>query len=233
MSTRRGRRCLRLTLNLALLCLLTPVLVQAHPGRRFEIQVVDGRIVAQGVNTKEAPPMGESPVRPYPNAVHDHFDLFVLNGQPIGSANLPGLDIPAGTPLAQHNLYAEVTGIYLTDAERVAAAAAIGDALHPPGAEQEVRIRLHQTDVSSRALPAQLTIAGDIPTTGVADIDPVYHFVGELGENFVVIEMQLHSDAPGIAPSGPVYIVMAPPGMQYHMPALRLEIRLASGAGAD
>ncbi|TGD73864.1 hypothetical protein E4634_06895 [Mangrovimicrobium sediminis] len=229
MTTSHGR----FRLCLMLLCLLAPGWVEAHPGRRFEIQVVDGRIVAQGVNTKSAPPMGESPVRPYPNVVHDHFDLFVLNGQPIGSANLPGLDIPADTPLAGHSVYAEVTGFYLTDAEQVAAATAIGDALQPLGEDQEVRIRLNQTDVSSRALPAQLTIAGDIPAAGVADIDPVYHFVGELGENFVVIEMQLRSDAPGIAASGPVYIVMAPPGMQYHMPALRLEIRLVSGTGGD
>ena len=44
--------------------------VHAHNGRGFEIEVVAGKLQAQGVHPVE--PDGAAAVRPYSNSIHDH-----------------------------------------------------------------------------------------------------------------------------------------------------------------
>ena len=67
---------IRLPLWLAALlavCLVLESSCSAHSGRRFSIEVVNGPPAAQGINT--GPDDGAPFIRPYLNAIHDHWSL--------------------------------------------------------------------------------------------------------------------------------------------------------------
>ncbi|MEM6551636.1 MAG: hypothetical protein AAF750_05870 [Planctomycetota bacterium] len=87
-------------LVLALLMAATPA--WAHPGRRFQIEVVNGQLQARGVNLLNATngmgvvidPIG---LRPYYNAQHGHWEATDAFGDPqVPQDDLPGYDIGLG-----------------------------------------------------------------------------------------------------------------------------------------
>lgn len=51
--------------------------VYGHAGRRFEVQLDNNQLVAQGVNTASPPGDGAPDVRPYPNSIHDQTPSMI------------------------------------------------------------------------------------------------------------------------------------------------------------
>ena len=86
----------------------------AHDGRRFQVEVVDGRLQAQGVNTiTNTGPDGVTVIDPsgpraYTNALHGHFESLST----AYFSDLPGYDLGTGTEaLAGSDLFLTVTGV--------------------------------------------------------------------------------------------------------------------------
>ena len=84
---------------------------QAHDGRRFDIQIKDGQLVALGYISGNNPvDDGNGVVRDYYNAIHSHWtDLVDLGIQ--SRSTLPGFDISDESDLIGDELWLTVTGV--------------------------------------------------------------------------------------------------------------------------
>ena len=79
----------------------------AHDGRRFQVEVANGRLQARGANSADAP-IDPAGLRPYTNAIHGHWDQI---GSSV-TAGLPGYDAGAGSlALTGHDVTLTLTGV--------------------------------------------------------------------------------------------------------------------------
>lgn len=216
-------------LSACALILIACGIAQAHPGRRFEVRIVDNRLVAQGVNTLESRPMGELPTRPYANVIHDHFTNYVISGEPIAVANLPGFDVPAELrALWGYRVMLRIDGTFEVPLDSISSPVKISDLLKPLEAPRTLTISMNDGAAHSTALPKELTLVDTVPRQGSFDLDPHFQASFAASDSFIVIVLTIMATAPGIQSSAPVWIVLAPPGHQFHHSALRLEERIAS-----
>ncbi len=215
-----------------LLLLLGSGLADAHPGRRFEVQVINNQLVAQGVNTLEKRPMGEQPKRPYPNVIHDHFTNMKVNNEPLAVANLPGFDIPAELrALHGSRVTLRVDKVVEISRQSISSSTPIADSMLPVTAPGKLTIAINDGVVSTDGLPGELTLADVVLPQGNLDLDPTFQANFAPTDSFVAVAVTLSTTSPAIRPSAPIWIVLAPPGHQFHEIALRLEARLAREMG--
>jgi hypothetical protein len=216
------------------LLMIVSGLADAHPGRRFKVQIVDRQLVAQGVNTLETPPMGETPTRPYANIIHDHFANLSINGDPMAYANLPGFDLPAELKaLHGYRVMLRVDQVFEISEAAGTSPQKIADSLQPISAPRKLTISINEGSADSLELPGELTLSNTVPAQGSFDLDPHYQINFTVSDSFVVVVMTLMTTAPDIRPSAPVWVVLTPPGFKFHHSALRLENRIAQEMSAS
>ncbi|MEM6853530.1 MAG: PEP-CTERM sorting domain-containing protein [Planctomycetota bacterium] len=80
-----------------------------HEGRRFQIEVRDNQLVAQGVNSLELP-VDPAGIRPYDNAIHGHWSNATST---VATSTLPGYDAGFGsdTFLTGQDVFLTLTGV--------------------------------------------------------------------------------------------------------------------------
>ncbi|MGB0766345.1 MAG: PEP-CTERM sorting domain-containing protein [Phycisphaeraceae bacterium] len=203
----------------------------AHDGRRFEVKVVDNRIVAHGyISGAGAIDDGGGLVRAYYNALHGHFDNIT---ESLALADLPGFDLDdEADALIGYDLIWTATGFH-----RWASPTTSGPVeLVGMPRDEVIEVKLGEVSVFSDALesgPTSLTLLSDFDGDNGLDLDLSYRFRGPnpVGELFV-IESVLRTDAPGIADSASVYTILSPDGstpmQKLHHPSLYLESVLGS-----
>jgi len=201
----------------------------AHGGRRFEIKVVNDQLVAQGYISTGVDDMG-GVVRPYYNALHDHWAN--LEGVTAATADLPGFDIITPGPLQGHGVTATLTG----------ARRWVNPPLPPAGVtpvlepiDQTVFVSFDGTSMSTDA-PGTLVLATGIGAGGALDLDVVYEILDHPSAVIYVMEFTLATDAPGVADSDTVHVLLSPDGdnpmERLHHAALHLENFLGTPACA-
>lgn len=80
-----------------------------HEGRRFQIEVRDNQLVAQGVNSLDVP-IDPAGIRPYANAIHGHWNNATSN---VATSTLPGYDAGFGsdTFLSGQDVFLTLIGV--------------------------------------------------------------------------------------------------------------------------
>lgn len=208
----------------------------AHNGRRFDVQIHNDQLFAQGYLSGTNPTDDQGGiVRPYFNALHDHWG----NVGGVAIASLPGFDIntsdifsPPETVirLAGHNLILTMTGSGKWHNPSGGHGGHGGEGegmptLMPLDASEIINVGYDvQDDIGTDSL-GSFALAEDIRGP-VSDIDLQYSILLNPTNTLYYIQWQLSTDAPGIADSDPIYTILSPDpdatdGL--HHPSLALE----------
>lgn len=211
----------RSILTLTALTALVPALaVHAHTGPRFEVQVHDNKLYAQGYNSANFDD-GGGIVRPYFNVIHEHWNTIA---SVLSSANQPGIDVHTAGLLTGHNLQLKVLG-----AKKWVGYNLVDPiVLTPLDSNRTISIFYSAPAIYTNAPGSVKTLKTSVANDDHFDLS--YDFLTNvLGPALVatdtlyLVELQLLTNAPGIAASDTVNVILAPPGTGSHAAALRLE----------
>ena len=210
---------------IAALSIATATSALAHDGRRLEIQVINNQLWAQGYISAGQPDDGAGMVRPYLNTIHGHWSD---NPSPVvaASATLPGFDLLAGGALTGFDIDLTIDG----------ARKWVGpDAMPMPGtipdlvASEEFFVS-YGGDSISTTTGGTFDLLDNISAGGQLDIDLAYDIADEPRGVLYVIDMTLSTNAPGIAASEQIHIILSPDGLdpveRLHHASLYLESHL-------
>lgn len=213
--------------------LATAATAQAHSGRRFVVEVVDGKLQAQGLNTGTDD--GAPALRPYLNAIHDHWHNFT--GLNLATASLPGFDISSSAvSLQAHDLWLDLVQVRKWVNPPLMPTEETRPLLQPldPG---EVITLYGNNDTNSEQL-GSILLAENLPFGGVTDLDLLYQINSLPSNEIHVLEFQLYATYygggidPTLAPSDTAYAVLSPdgdtPAIRLHHASLYLESYLAT-----
>lgn len=212
---------------------LLPAPAGAHEGRRFAIEVVEGRIQAQGINTGADD--GAPYVRPYTNSLHDHWQ----NVPGIGAvSSLPGFDITpsSSVALAGHRLEIELLRVREWVNPPMTPAPGMTPMLSPLPPGQIISVHCPVATLTSDTLGATPLIEA-ISFGGVRDIDLFYQ-INDLPQDsihvldFRLFASRLDGSPTSVLPSRTVYVLLSPDGAtpqeRLHHASLYLESYLAA-----
>jgi hypothetical protein len=201
----------------------------AHGGRRFDIQVVDNRLVAQGYISTGVDD-GGGIVRPYVNALHGHWENNPSPAITAASADLPGFDVFSGSPLLGHDITLTLMG------GRQWLNPAVSDRhegeihLDPLGAT-EIFVSFGGTSHSTTA-PGSFLLTDNVGPGGELDIDLSYDIAARPSNVIYVLDFVLSTNAPGVSSSDTVHVILSPDplgvGGGLHHPSLLLESYLGT-----
>jgi hypothetical protein len=200
--------------GLALTAGVSPAL--AHDGRRFEVQVIDDQLFAQGYLSGDNPADdGGGIERPYANALHDHWANHANSQNFSATAYLPGYTLPAGGPLTGHTLDLTLIGASKWDNPPAMPAPGTIPDLVPLDSGESISVNffdgvtLHTATTDS---PGTIPLVDAIDAGGFEDIDP-FHQIQDRPEGVIhVLEFVLSTSAPGVADSGSIFVVLSPDG---------------------
>jgi hypothetical protein len=198
-------------------------LASAHDGRRYEVLLVDNQLHARGYNSSGIDD-GAGVNRPYYNAMHDHWSSL---GAGLGAtSDLPGFDLFEPGDLAGHSLFIELVGAAKWENPPHMPVPGSAPTLSPLEAGEEIFVSFGLETVSTDA-PGSFELASGIGAGGVADLDLVYDILIDPTEVIFVLEFELSTDAPGVASSSSVYVLLSPDGAtpeeKLHHASLHLE----------
>lgn len=224
----------------------------AHDGRRFEVKVIDGQIVAHGYDSAGNDDGGGA-IRAYYNAIHAHWTNSVVgNG---ATATLPGFDVldEAGE-LAGYDLDYELvgakkwtvtpdTGEHGSHTAHSATHDAGDGGTHDGGHGSSPMIHLmplsgeviglsYNGSAMTTDAPGVVELVddwdGQVGSGNGFDLDFLYQIALAPTDTLFVLEGVLSTDAPGVADSATVYTILAPQGHGFHANALSLEAFLGT-----
>lgn len=233
----------------------------AHDGRRIHVKVIDGRLKAHGVISGLSPTDDGTPfmtnlapdadslaagaalVRPYYNAIHNHWDQTEISGVTFSQADLPGYDVvdPADA-LVGGSLTLKLTGAKkwasppATPPAGGFAPMGWGD-LDPLGVGELIEVTRGGHTIGTDHLGGTLPLFGAIGATDPHDLDVGYEMLGPSPNGTVyALRFELLTDAPGVAGSDPFYVMLSPQptgatmaermASSLHMPTVFLETQL-------
>jgi hypothetical protein len=201
----------------------------AHTGRRFTVEVVNGKLQAQGVNTGAAD--GAPSVRPYLNVIHDHWKNDPSLDQAY--ATLPGYDVPptAATPLIGHSLSLEFLGVSRWQSPPMAPSASTVPVLTPLALGHVVTVE-GAVGVASSIDFGTVTLLENTLFGGAKDLDPLYQVNYRPANEISVLKFILRSSSPTVQSSDPIFVLLSPDGAtpmeKLHHASLFLENHLAT-----
>lgn len=206
----------------------------AHDGRRFEVQVIDNQLVAQGyISGSGALDDGGGLIRPYVNAIHGHFSNSELQPN-YATSTLPGYNVlDDAAALTGFDLTMTITGFQKWSSP------AMSGPVNLTGLDNDETMAVNFGGVAVLSTtygttgPDSFTLVSNFNGTDAGDLDLLFEFVGDhpSGEIYV-IESVLSTNAPGIADSGTVYTLLSPDGIgmaeRLHHQSLYLESQLGA-----
>ncbi len=207
----------------------------AHGGRRFSVVTLENQIFAQGQIVSET---GGTPtddgggvIRPYYNAIHEHFaDLPDVANPLFSRANNPGLDITDPT-LSAHGMALQVLGGFKWAAPEIGPYESFTKTSFND--QEGVRVNFN----AGVAQSASTNDLGSIDLGVGEHFDLTFDYLDPSGTPAVspdgtlfVMEFRLSSEADGIEASDRIFAILAPDGAgmmeRRHHAALFLESEL-------
>jgi hypothetical protein len=206
---------------------LTPMTALAHDGRRFELQIHNDKIYAQGYLSGDKPnDDGGGIIRPYVNSMHSHWSNNIVPVVNSASGTLPGFDLFESTPLDGHELTITLN----------ASSKWVNPPITPlPGTVPDlVPLEAGDKIVISRGnprtntdFPGSFVLQDVVAIGGTTDMDPLYEIEQRPAGVIHVLEFVISTDAPGIAASDPIFVLLSPAGDnpidRLHLASLYLE----------
>lgn len=204
--------------------------VCAHNGRGFEIEVVAGKLQAQGINS--AAPDGAPAIRPYLNSIHDHWRYIQQIDASV--ASLPEFEVTpqvAFSSLESYSLAAELVSATQWKSPPLMPMAGTIPNLTPLDVNEVISIQTLGAPVLSDTL-GTLELSSSVPAGGTGDIIPSYSVAGSPSGKIHVLELVLSATAPNatfpeIASSDPIFVLLSPDGVgpaeRLHHASLYLE----------
>lgn len=202
----------------------------AHNGRGFEIEVVAGKLQAQGFNS--AAPDGAPAIRPYLNSIHDHWRYIQQIDESV--ATLPEFEVSpqvAFSDLESYSLAAELVSATQWKSPPLMPMAGTIPSLTPLDVNEVISIQTLGAPVLTDTL-GTLELSSSVPAGGTGDIIPSYSVSGSPRGKIHVLELVLSANAPdatfpGIASSDPIFVLLSPDGVgpveRLHHASLYLE----------
>jgi len=192
------------------LSLLAIATADAHPGRRLQIGLIDGQLVAQGANTGDSD--GAPPVREYPNVIHDHWHNSPLVSIDSATTGAPEFDIIA--PAAE--LQFRPLELSLVDVKKWAIppiAPPVGTVpiFEPLASDEFVSLSLGGQQMDSENF-GSLFLTTSVSPGGETDIQLTYAVNRRPENEIYVLEFLLSTTNPAVQPSAPVFILLSPDG---------------------
>ncbi|MEM9185337.1 MAG: hypothetical protein AAGB00_02425 [Planctomycetota bacterium] len=182
-----------------------------HAGRRLQVEVVDGKLQAQGIDTGQA--SGAPAVRPYVNAIHEHWQN--VPGSGFAFARLPGFDVPPTQALAGHDLELDWISTQRWVSPPPMPTETTVPRLEPlaPG----TRISISAVSDANSDSRGALVLVESVQAVGAADVDLYYQINGLPTDEIYVLTFILSAHpesgvAGAIAASDPISILLAPDG---------------------
>lgn len=204
----------------------------AHDGRRFDVQVIDDKLVAQGYISGSNPTDdGNGVVRDYYNAIHGHWESI---GNTLSRSTLPGFDVDQEGDLSGDELWLTVTGVkkwsdapfddYATGGHHHGVAPQHSGAHHggpvhpdfmPVPADEWVQVGFNGNPLTT---DTPLLIDPSVGQAGHYDLTFDYQAGSPLAAALApdtalyVVELRLSTSDPSILPSDTIYAILSPPG---------------------
>ncbi|TWU29815.1 hypothetical protein [Bythopirellula polymerisocia] len=211
---------------------------RGHEGRRFLIEVVNGKLQVQGINSGMSD--GAPATRPYTNSIHDHWKNYTsVELGDIATSFLPDFEIQIGTAfvtLKDHEVVLELLSVKQWLNPPLMPAPETIPNLQPLDPGEVIRIEAGTT-VTSDTL-GSLLISPSVPQTGIADILVNYSIDGHPSNEIHVLQFRLSATPADpnqpdlINDSDPIYILLSPDGdnpmEKLHHASLYLEQYLAT-----
>jgi hypothetical protein len=208
--------------------------LHAHNGRGFEIEVVAGKLQAQGINAAE--PDGAPAVRPYINSIHDHWRTIQSLDSSI--ASLPEFEV--GPQVAFAFLESYALELRLVSALQWASppltpSTGTVPSLTPLENADVISIQTLSSPITTESL-GTLQLSTSVPAGGTGDIIPLFRVDGSPTDRIHVLEFVLSAIAPdathpAIASSDSLFVLLSPDGVgpaeRLHHASLYLEQHLA------
>lgn len=194
------------------------------------VGVENGKLTAQGANNEpSAPDFG---TRPYPNAVHDHWQV-IPSSPDFAYAFSPEFDIP--TPpveLQNYPLFLKLESATKWVSPPVMPSEGTVPDLVPLSPGELVTIESTAPYNTDSAELGDLLLSTSVPAGGETDIALYYSLNANPAGVLYALKFTLHSPAPNVDPSDPLYLVMSPAGAnpveKLHHASLYLEEYLAT-----
>lgn len=217
---------------------LLVTLAKGHSGRRFEVDVSNGQLVAIGYNSGASD--GVASPRPYTSSIHDHWQPFGAGGY---AAVLPGFSVfsaavgGSAEPLVGGTLSLQLTGASVwTNVPQTIPVEGWVPQLEALGQGFLISAQDEQGGVvSSGALGGSLTLAENITLLGDTDLDVLYSLqAGDPAGSIFVLEwiLSVSGTMDPLANSEPIHTILAPPGAnaveRRHFASLFLEESLGT-----
>lgn len=198
----------------------------AHQGRRFDVQVIDNQLFAQGYLSPGFAPDGGGNPRPYFNAIHGHWSNLTTN---VAQATLPSFDVLTAGPLESYNLTLELLGSSKWENPPMDLTGVVPN-LVPLSPSEKIAASRDTFEIDTDSLGTLPLTLSPIPGSGAPELDMGYVIEDNPSNALYVLEWKLTTDAPGIADSGSVYTILSPDGgnpmEKLHHAALHLEKHL-------
>ncbi|MEM6334091.1 MAG: hypothetical protein AAF823_12215 [Planctomycetota bacterium] len=226
----------------------------AHDGRRFEVKVVDGQLVAHGYDSAGNDD-GAGAIRAYYNAIHAHWTNSVVGSG--ATATLPGFDVlDEASELAGYDLDYTLVGASKWTVTPDTGGHGGHSAMHAGGHDSMHDDGMHDGGHGSSPMIHLMPLSGEViglsydgsvmttDTPGAVelvddwdgqvgsgngfDLDFLYQIAEAPTDTLFVLEAVLSTDAPGVADSVKFYTILAPQGHGFHANALALEAYLGT-----
>lgn len=200
-----------------------------HVGRRFSVEVVNGKLQAQGLNTGMSD--GAPQTRPYVNAIHDHWKN--VPGFDQAYATLPEYDVSvsAATALLGQSLSLELIGASRWDSPPMMPDANTAPLLTPLALGDLITVEANFGVADSVNL-GTVTLLQSVPFGGIKEVPVLYQINSHPANELHVLEFILSSSSSTVQPSDPLYVLLSPdhsdPMNRLHHAALFLESYLAT-----
>ncbi|MEO0483291.1 MAG: GC-type dockerin domain-anchored protein [Planctomycetota bacterium] len=201
-----------------------------HGGRRFEIKVHEGQLVAHGYNSLGVDD-GGGVERGYYNALHDHWNWNPVPSVQASSADLPGFDVFAGSALEGYDVTLTLVGGTKWVSPPMMPMAGTVPVMEPLDASEEIFVTYGGVTVST-VTPGALDLVSTVPAGGALDLDLAFDIGARPSGVIHALEFELSTDAPGVAASDSVYLLLSPDGatpmQKLHHASLYLESYLGT-----
>ena len=187
--------------------------LQAHDGRRFEIEVRnDSALWAQG-SIGGGIDDGGGVHRPYFNAIHDHW-MDAPGGKNEAFSTLPAWDIfNPDSRLLGHSISLELTDVYKWSSPPMMPAPGTIPDFQPIGLADEIEITtLTETLLVSDGVYGALDLVEVVDVHGHIDLPFEYKINQRPEDEIYVFEWRMLTSAPDILDSLPVYAILSPDG---------------------
>jgi len=202
---------------------------EAHVGRRFSVEVVNGKLQAQGLNTGAAD--GAPLTRPYVNVIHDHWKN--VPGFDQAYATLPEYDVSpsAATALLGQSLSLQFIGASRWESPPMMPDDQTTPALTPLAPGDLITVEAN-VGVADSVNFGSVALLESVPFGGIKEVPVLYQINAHPGNEVHVLRFILSSSSATVQPSDPVFVLLSPdhsdPMNRLHHAALFLENYLAT-----